>query len=204
MFSDISSLQRAIENGQKYLLLFLDILFGTEEGIHFARFLREKKYNTDIIFVTSCTDYAVTSYDVSALHYLVKPVSPEKLDAALNRFLDSHTYSSLCFATTRALLHVRITDILFFEIYGHEIIIHKTDGTKETCTGTLKELGKQLPTQTFVRPHRSYLVNLDYISEITRYQIRLSSGDTVPISKNLYQQIQGSFIDYADKKCISI
>lgn len=89
------------------------------------------------------------------------------------------------------------------EIFGHEIIIHKTDGVKESCTGTLKELEVLLPAQTFVRPHRSYLVNLDHISEIARYQIRLSSGDTIPISKKLYKQIQNSFIDYADKKCLS-
>lgn len=203
LFSDTASLQRAIEDGQKYSLLFLDILFGEEAGIRFAKFLREKKCNTDIIFVTCCPEYAVSSYDVSPLHYLIKPVDLEKLDTALTRFLDSKPLHSLTFATPKGLLHVQITDILFFEIYDHKIIIHKTNGMKETCTGTLRELEKLLPSQTFVRPHRSYLVSLDHISEITRYQIRLSSGDTIPISKNLYRQTQSVFIDYADKKYTS-
>lgn len=203
LFSETTTLRRAIENGQKYSLLFLDILFEAEDGIDFAKFLREKKCTTDIVFVTTSPDYAISSYDVEALHYLVKPITPEKLHVALDRFLNSHPLHSLHIPTPKGLIHVQITDILFFEIYGHEITIHKTNNTQETCTGTLKELENLLPSQTFVRPHRSYLVNLNYISEIIRYQMRLSSGDVIPISKKLYQCVQSSFIDYADEKCIS-
>lgn len=203
LFSDISSLQHAVESGDIYDLLFLDIIFETEKGICFARFLKEINYNADIIFISSNPEYGVESYDVSPLHYLVKPIEQEKLDAALNRFLDRHASRILHFTTSKGLLNISLSDILFFEIYSHEIIIHKTDGTKETCAGTLKKLEALLPPFTFVRPHRSYLVNLDHISYIVRYQIHLSSGTAIPVSKNLYQNVQSQFIDYAEKKCIS-
>lgn len=203
LFTDIASLRYAMENGQGYDLIFLDILFETEQGIRFAKFLRERKWNTDIIFVTGTSEYAVDGYEVSPLHYLLKPVDPEKLSAALERFLQKNTFPGLCFTTPKGLLHIKISDIVYFEIYGHEITIHRADGAKETCTGTLKDLEELLPPMTFVRPHRSYLVNFDHISEIVRYQMRLSSGDTIPISKNLYLKIQRSFIDYASKKCLS-
>lgn len=203
LFSDIAALRRALENGQKYSLLFLDILFDSEEGIPFAKFLREKNYAMDIVFVTSSPDYAVASYDISALHYLVKPVSCEKLNVALNRFFNKLPQHTLHFTTPLGNLQMRISDISFFEIYGHEIIIHKTDDTRESCIGTLKELESLLPPLTFVRPHRSYLVNLSQIAEITRYQLLLFSGTAIPISKKLYRQVQDSFIDYADKKCLS-
>lgn len=202
-FTDTAALRQALESGQKYHLLFLDIMFQTEQGIRFARFLQKKKFNIDIIFVTSTPDYAVASYDVSSLHYLIKPVDQKKLDDAVDRFLARHASQRLYFNTPKGSLQVRIDDILYFEIFGHKITIHKTNGKKEICGGTLKELELLLPAQIFVRPHRSYLVNFDYISEISRYQIQLSSGDTVPISKNLYKQIQSSFIDYAEKKCLS-
>ena len=203
VFSSISSLWDSIKIERHYHLIFLDILFDGEEGIRFAELLRKKQYPVDIVFMTVAPEYAVASYDMSPLHYLVKPVQPAKLEAAMNRFLEKNAFRFLSFTTPSGMLQVAIADILYFEIYGHKIFIHKTDKTKETCTGTLKKLENFLPPLTFVRPHRSYLVNLEYISEIIRYQIRLSSGDIIPVSKNLYQQIQGSFIDYADKRCLS-
>ena len=148
--------------------------------------------------------YAVESYDAAPLHYLLKPVSREKLETALERFLIKNTPRLLHFTTSKGHLSVPIADILFFEIYGHEIIIHKTDKTTEYFTGTLKELEHLLPPLSFVRPHRSYLVSLSHISEITRYRIRLSSGDLIPISKNLYQHTQDCFIDYADKRSLFV
>lgn len=203
-FSDIISLQNALENGITYHLIFLDIIFQKEDGLFFANFLRKQKWKTDLIFVTSSSDYAVAGYDAAPLHYLLKPVSSDKLEQALERFLDKNNPLSICFTTPKGILHIRLSDILYFEIYDHNIIIHKTDRKKETCIGTLKDIEISLPPMTFVRPHRSYLVNLDYISEIVRYRMRLSSGETIPISKNLYNQIQDKFIDYAGQKSIPI
>lgn len=198
-YNDPSVLMHAMDHGRKFDLLFLDIYYDTEKGIRFAKALREKNDQTDIVFMTALTDYAVESYDAAPLHYLLKPIDPEKLDIALTRFLEKNSPQKLHFMTTRGHLYAPVIDIVFIEIYGHEIIIHLANGTKETCIGTLKGLEPLLPELTFVRPHRSYLVNLGHISEITRYQIRLSSGDLIPVSKNLYNNILSSFINYANQ-----
>ena len=141
----------------------------------------------------------VASYDYAPLHYLTKPIDQDRLTMALSRFLDKYTPRSLHFTTARGDLYVQIRDIAYFEIYGHQIVIHKTDGARELCTGTLKEIEHILPTLTFIRPHRSYLVSLDKFAEIVRYQIRLSTGDIIPVSRSLYQQTQRSIIEYADR-----
>lgn len=203
-FTDIPSLQNAMEHGYKYNLIFLDILFQKENGIEFARFLREQEDNTDIVFVSTNPEYAITGYDVAPLHYLLKPVKPDKLEAALDRFLSKNTTPGISFTTSRGVFRLLLSEILYFEIYGHNITIHQTNGKKETCTGTLKELEKHLPPMTFVRPHRSYIINLDHVSEITRFRIQLSSGEIIPISKNLFHKIQHQFIDYAAQKSISL
>lgn len=202
-FSDPCALMQAMENGQKFHLLFLDIYYETEKGLQFAKALREKNDQTDIVFMTALPDYAVESYDAAPLHYLLKPIDPKKLEAAVARFLDKNTPQNLHFITAKGHLRIPIADILFFEIYGHEIIIHLTSGVKETCAGTLKELERHLPDLTFVRPHRSYLVNLSYISKITRYQIQLSSGNDIPISKTLYHDTLNLFIEYLNQSSIS-
>lgn len=203
IFHDPADLMHAMKAGEPFSLLFLDIYYDTEKGIRFARSLRENNDQTDIVFMTALTDYAVESYDAAPLHYLLKPIDPEKLGNAVDRFLEKNAPQKLHFMTTKGHLYTPITNILFFEIYGHEIVIHLANGTKETCIGTLKGLEQLLPELTFVRPHRSYLVNLEHIAEITRYQIRLSSEDIVPVSKNLYNDILNSFINYANQSSIS-
>lgn len=197
-FSDPDGLLRSIAEGHRYELLFLDILFAEKErGLRLAAALRQAGEGCDIIFMSTCSDFAVASFDVSPLYYLLKPVEDEKLRAALDRFLERNAPRLVHLNTSHGMIQVRLAEVVFFEIYSHEIIIHKADGTKETCMGTLKELELLLPSRSFVRPHRSYLVNLDRIHKIARYEIYLSSGETVPISKGLYQQVQRAFIDYA-------
>ena len=200
-FRNPRALQGAVEAGEQFDLAFLDVMFGKAEGLRLAETMRREKWETDIVFVTSSPEFAVESYDSAPLHYLVKPVAPEKLDVALERFLRRHAPDLIHFSTARGTLQMRVSDIRYFEIYGHEIVIHKTDGNKESCTGTLKELETALPPMRFVRPHRSYLVNLEHVGKIVRYQIVLTDGTAIPVSKKLYQKTQDEFIEYADGAC---
>lgn len=206
VFSEPEALQRAIgEDGSRYGLLFLDVLFGqTERGIALAAALRDMGCGADVVFMSTSPDFAAASFDVSPLHYLVKPVAEEKLQAALSRFLDKNAPYLLRFNLDRGYLQVPIAEVTFFEIFTHQIVIHKLNGAREVCVGTLKELEDRLPANTFVRPHRSYLVNLDHISEIVRYQIRVSSGETIPVSQKLYAQVQQVIIDHADQRTVQL
>ncbi len=203
-FSDTASLLKAMEEGDPFSLVFLDVVFGEEEGIRAARSIRTHGWDTEIVFVSSAPEFAAESFDVSPLHFLVKPVSPEKLAAALDRYLERAAVTMIRLETPHGATVFRIDEILYFEIYSHKIIIHKADGTRDSCTGTLSELETSLPPQRFIRPHRSYLVNLDRIVKVTRYQILLSQGSTVPVSKVLYQKTQDAFVEHAGKKCLPI
>lgn len=198
-FSNPSALLEAIESGQNFDLIFQDVLFGVEKGIRFAKLLRANRWKIDVVFVTSSRDYALEGYDANPLHYLVKPVTREQLASAVDRFLAKHTPQFLRLTTARGLLQLQLSEVLYFEIYDHDIVIHETNGAREACTGTLKELEAMLPPRSFVRPHRSYLVNLEHVSKIVCYQMQLSSGDVIPISRGLYPQVQRSLIDYADR-----
>lgn len=200
LFSDTRSLLDAVEKGKHYDLIFLDILFQSENGIDFAKLIRNQSWNTDIIFVTSNPEYALDGYEAAPLHFLVKPLQPEKLTDALERFLKKHDSPVISLSKPGGLLQLSMADILYFEIYGHDIIVHTKNGLREHCTGTLKEIENRLPAMTFVRPHRSYLIKIEEISEISRYQIRLSSGAMIPISKNLYNSVQSILIEFASKK----
>ncbi len=205
VFSEPAMLRRAVEHGSRFALLFLDVLFSeAEQGLRLAASLREMGLDADIVFVSSSPAFAAASFDAAPLHYLIKPVREDKLNAALARFLDKNAPYQLRLDKGRGYLQVPLAEVTFFEIFVRDIVIHKTNGTKETCVGTLKELEDRLPANTFVRPHRSYLVNLDHISEIVRYKIRVSSGETVPVSQKLYASVQQAIIHHADRRTVTL
>lgn len=200
VFSEPASLMDQLERGQSCDLLFLDVVFAeTEQGIRFAMALRERQPDTAVIFMSTDPGFALDSYDAAPLHYLKKPVDPAKLDEARDRLFRLRAPWTLRLPSAGGQIQVRVEDILYFEVYSHDITIHKAGGDTESCVGTLRDLETHLPPHTFVRPHRSYLVNLDHIAAIARYTLRMSSGDEIPVSKKLYHDVQVAFIDHADR-----
>ncbi len=195
-FSDPSQLMNALERGANCDLLFQDILFGEERGLRFARLVRERKWDLDLVFVTSSEEYAVAGYDVRPLHYLLKPIRREQLEEAVDRFLERRTPCTLCLTTPTSTVRLPISEILYFEIYNHTVVIHLRDGGDRSWRCTLHDLESMLPPEQFVRIHRSFLVNLEHIAEIERDRVRLTSGDYVPISKNAYANLQLSLVAF--------
>lgn len=205
VFDAPEALETAIREGSRFDLLFLDVIFaGTQRGLALAGLLRAQGCDADIIFISVSPNFAVASFDAAPLHYLLKPVADDRLNAAVARFLAKNEPYLLRFETNHGCLQLPLAQVTFFEIYTREIIIHMADGGRETSMGTLKELETRLPADTFVRPHRSYLVNLDYIAKISRYQIRLSTGDLVPVSKRLYNDMQSAIINHADRRSVTL
>ena len=195
----LSSLISRFEQGESFDLLFLDIVFQDTTGIQTARRLRSFRIDTDIIFLSSSSDYALESFDVSPLHYLIKSPKLEKLEEALDRFFDKHAEQNFYVKSREGILALPVSDILFFEIYGHDLSVHLTSGENHTFSGTLKKIEEDLPSSTFIRAHKSYLVNMAHIVKIARYQITLSTGQSVPISKKNYLSIMSAFVDYSTR-----
>ncbi|NCB91397.1 MAG: response regulator transcription factor [Clostridia bacterium] len=198
-YPDIPSFLSAIENDTVFDLIFLDILILQDNGIAFARQMRQKGIKTDIIFVSSTDDYALDGYDVTALHYIVKSSLSDKLAEALDRFMAKHVPQKLVFQIPEGLVTLSVDEILYIETYGHDISIHTLSGKTIPYSGTLKEMEVLLSPYSFFRSHKSYLINLAHVTGISRYTVWISSGQSLPIGKVRYKDLQNSLIDYANK-----
>lgn len=108
----------------------------------------------------------------------------------LDRFLALRSPRMLTLPTPQGPLRLPTANVLYFEIYNHTVVIHRTDGGSSSWRCTLRELEGRLPPDCFVRTHRSFLVNLEHIAAIERGQLRLTTGDILPISKNAYTNVQ--------------
>ena len=180
-------------------LLFLDIQMPELSGIEFAKILPKE---TKVIFTTAFEQYAIEGYKVSALDYLMKPVSYEEFLKAANKALDwfcvsqkKQTYAADRFMYVKSdykLVRVALDDILYIEGLKDYIRIYLADGQKIMSLMNMKKMEDYLPRPEFLRTHRSYIVHMSKAEAIERF--RIVFGDQyLPISDSYKEDVQQYF-----------
>ena len=179
-----------------YDILLLDIMMGKMDGLALARAIRSENESIQIVFITGYPDYMADGYEVSALHYLVKPVSREKLSAVLNRAISRlrKTEKSVIFMVQGEAVRVQVSDIRCVEAFAHECVITTARAALHVKAG-ISEVEKLLGDGC-VRCHRSYLVGIKHIRSISKTDITLDSGVQIPLSRAHYQAVNQAFIRY--------
>lgn len=188
----------AVERGVRFDILFLDVLMPGENGIDTAEEIRSRDSSVKIIFLTSSTEFAVQSYRVGAYYYQLKPVWKESLfrllDAALSA-CEEERGRGLILRCRSGITRVELKQLEYCEVLHRTLILHLTDGTVLESTGSLDELYHQLRTcGGFLRPHRSYLVNLDRIEKLSARAITMSSRAEIPLPRGKYNEVKDAFL----------
>lgn len=197
VFKDPGELmERMREAPDAFHLLLLDIMLGEDNGVALAKELRRLKSRVGIIFITSSPAFALDGYAIRPIQYLLKPVEREKLsEAILYDYGQNFSEKRLLISAGLNTYSFAYADICYIEVFNHTLCIHKNTESME-CPGVLADFEQQLPAG-FLRCHKSYIVNLDWVSDIRRYSFRLKNGDSVPISKVRFAEIQEAFVFYA-------
>lgn len=177
-------------------ILLLDIEMPEMNGIELAKQIRNESTTVQIIFITGYYEYFSDGFDVSALHYLLKPVDEGKLCPVLDRAAGNlaSRQRGVLIDGPEFSVKVALADILYVESENVHIIVHTVSGNYRTRMA-LSSFSKQLD-ETFFKVHRSYVVNLKYIKKITRADIAMANGDLVPISRGLYGEVHAALIKY--------
>ncbi len=154
-------------------VVFLDIKMPEMEGIQAARMLSSRKQQPLIVFSTAYEDYALEAFKFNAIDYLLKPTEPHRLQETLQRIRKRFAEASLPTARVSKLL---IEENNRFVVIDPSSVIYAVRDdrvvqiftTVETYTSkmTLQQLEEKLQSHSFFRTHKSYLVNLDYVSEV--------------------------------------
>ncbi len=183
------------EEDPSFDLLLLDIEMGRMSGVELARKIRQENSSVQIVFVTGYMEYIAQGYDVEALHYLLKPVTEEKLWAVLDRaqLRMKAREKELCLSVPEGTVRIPLREIRYLEVARNYVTICGL----EPCTvkKTLNELEKELD-ESFFRTGRSYIVNLHFVRKITRTQVILKDGRELPLSRKFYDQINRAMIHY--------
>ena len=176
-------------------VIFLDINMPMLNGIDFAAIVPS---TTRIIFVTAYDSYAVQGFKVNALDYLLKPVSYTDFMKSVGRALEwksmSDAYSAqrkpdhtsprmITIKVKNQLMQIRLDTIEYVEARNDRVIVFRKNAEPLSSLTTLREIEELLPTDTFMRVHRSFIVNVPLVEIVERN--RIVFGKTyVPISDN--------------------
>ena len=177
-----------------YDILLLDIEMGATDGVTMAKKLRQENDTVQIVFVTGYSDYISEGYEVAALHYLVKPVKGEKLFSVLDRAAVklSKNEKVLHFELSGEMVRVPVYQIRYADVRGNYVTVHALHDL--TVRMTLGDLEKELDDR-FFRVGRSVIVNLTQISRVTRTEIRLNDGASIPLPRGAYESVNRAIID---------
>lgn len=158
-------------------LVFLDITLGHETGFDLLPHLG---LDVDVVFVTAHDAYAIRAFEVNALDYLLKPVDPERLARTIARCTGSAreegaarplaTDDRLFLRLDGARAFIRVGDVVSIQAAGDESLVHLTD--RPVAARTPKSLAwweSRLPERTFVRVHRSTIINLEYVTRVDEW-----------------------------------
>ena len=184
------------EEEKDFDLLLLDIEMGKLSGVELAKRIRQGNAGVQILFITAYPDFISEGYEVSALHYLMKPVKEEKLFEVLDRAEDylkkEERYE--IFQTDGETIRIAVSDIVSVEAFSHCVEV-VTERESYRIEGTISGMEKLLGAG-FVRCHRSYLVSLKYVRKITRTDVVLDTGTQIPLSRRKYDMVNQTFIHY--------
>jgi two-component system LytT family response regulator len=173
-------------------LIFLDINMPEISGLSFAKSITK---NIKVIFTTAYREYAVDGFDLQAVDYLLKPISFERLQQAVNKFSDQHHRIEFHESTViepqndfifvrsdRRMVKINFSEIIYIESLSDYIkihLIHKDVTTRET----ISNIEAKLPASQFLRVHRSYIVSVLKIESFTNEFIEINKN-AIPISRS--------------------
>ncbi len=195
------SLLLAIEDGVRFDLLILDIYMQGKNGMEIAKELRRRGEKLPLLFLTNSAEFAVESYEVDASGYLMKPVSAEKLSLFLKKLFVVPERRQILLRNRVETALVYLGDILWAEIDNHRIKVHLRDDQEFILREKLDEFEMRLQSPAFLRCHKSYLVNMDYIQEVGEYFV-LQNGTQIPIRVRERKRLTDAYYRYFAEKTL--
>ena len=174
-------------------LIFLDINMPNLSGINFYKSLAEKPL---VIFTTAYPEFALDGYELNAVDYLMKPIAFGRFFQAVQKVKDRINISSkvngyMMLKVDKKLYRTSFSDILFFEALGDYVKVHLSDQVL-IITHTMKKLLTELPTDQFIRTHKSFIINKSKVQYVEGNRLKVGT-QMVAIGQVYREQVLAAF-----------
>lgn len=179
-------------------LLIMDINLKDGNGIDTVKRLQSYCPKLKVIYLTGVISYATKIFETNPAYFLVKPINENDLCEAItkvSREIEADIADSIVIKTNGSELILYRKDIMYLESSGRKIMLHMADGRKNEIYEKMDVIQQQLGS-TFIRSHKSFLINMKYITERTNKEFYLLDGSVLPISKPNLKDAKIKFISY--------
>lgn len=183
---------------QRNDIVVLDIMLPFIDGITLARKLRNIRQDFHIIFLTSSKDFALTAYDVHPYAYLLKPLDYDEYSATLNSLMKKIQQHALVLHSGYETYHLPIAEISWVEAVNKQLVFNMADGrvvaVRETLTNIQNNL---LQYPAFFKPHRSYIVNFNYVEHFNAKEIFMKNAKvSIPVARGMDKDFKAQYFDF--------
>ncbi|MSS62724.1 LytR/AlgR family response regulator transcription factor [Velocimicrobium porci] len=196
IYFDGSTLASAIDRGESYDLIYLDIEMTKQDGITTAKQVRKKDQQVLLIYISSHETYWKELFEVEPFRFLSKPIDISLFEDYFYKALDKISQKMLYFTFSfrKQMNRVKIGDICYFESKGRIIYVVLKDNTKRFY-GKLNQVEAELEKMKvpFLRIHQSYLVNCMWIQTFSFTQVILTDGTVLYISEERQKAIRRQY-----------
>ncbi|MCH5266521.1 MAG: response regulator transcription factor [Lachnospiraceae bacterium] len=193
LYSSGEELLKGRESRQKHDLIFLDIYLNGINGMDTAREIRKNDRKVDIIFITNYDSYVYEGYTVNAWRYLLKERMEEDIRECMDCVIKKRSRLEKGIEFVDGFRVIFLDDLVYVESQSHSLNFYVGE-EKYKAFQRLDDLEKELAECGFLRIHKSFLVNVQYIQYIKNYRVYLTTGKDLPVPRARYQEVKKEFL----------
>ncbi|MGG7098340.1 LytR/AlgR family response regulator transcription factor [Clostridium sardiniense] len=181
----------------KYDVVFLDMILGDSNGIDIAKRIIEFNESVKFIILSSSKEFILDGYEISAVNYIIKPPSIERIEKELLRAIEISNSNEEFYEINKngSKLLLKLNDIYYLEVEHRKINVYKKDDVINYYE-KLENVERDLEEKGFKRCHRSYVINISKIKELKSNEVRLLNGQVIPIGRKYRESLKESFFNY--------
>ncbi len=183
-------------------VIFLDIQMRQPDGMETAKLLRQRGDHSLLVFVTVLKELVFDAFQVEAYDYLLKPLDSARFRQTMDRVLRSleqRAAEDIVIPRGTGCEVVLLADLVYCEVLGRKIYLHKSDGAVIDYYDKLEALERRVDGR-FFKCHRSFLVNLDYVRGCQDGQVLLSQGERIPVSRLRERELTRALLRYMKER----
>lgn len=197
------TLYASLSDGEQFDLIFLDIQLVTLDGVQVGRQIREELQDerTGIVYISSKETYAMSLFQVRPLDFLIKPVTKEKVEVTLEKFIrlyktGRHTFY---FHVGKSVYRRCLDEIRYFACNGRKVVVYAGERTEEFYGG-MREVWKQVEGKGFWIIHKSYIVNSAFVAAYHYDFVEMTDGVQLPISQRYRKPMKENLMKQYQKR----
>jgi DNA-binding LytR/AlgR family response regulator len=207
IFFSGEKLCNSMKNGARYDLIFLDIMYEGQEinGVDTGKQIREAfdQQTVSIVYISWEKEYSLQLHKIRPVDFLIKPLKQSDIDEVVKSHIKLSRIATedFVYKTRHETRKEKIKNIVYVESVNRQLVLHLQNDNKEVFYGTLKDVyADQLKKADFLQIHASFAVNYNYIQALNRSKVVLTTGETLPVSKNKKNEAEETYFAILERQ----